>query len=144
MRAEKKWPGDKPDLRETPQWGSIEGVWACNRTPGKLNSAGRKYPKDKLKAERKFGCGGCNKKLVIVSNNDSTKTVELQCSGPLFFEEMTIEEVVGQYGERVIFMEEMPNVSGGNNNSGEKKPEITAARSEVVAEGRVEDSQHGN
>ncbi len=137
MRGEKKWPGDLPDTRNTPDWGSFKGVWVCYKKPGRMNREGKKYPKDRGKAEKKFGCKACDKKLSIGGR-------ETICEGPRFFDGWTVDAILERFGEGSIFEKEPPEekvvVDEGSNSGGEKGSGSVQGKDEVVASGRVEDS----
>lgn len=137
MRAEKKWPGDRPDIREPPEWGG-DGIWVCWKKPGILMLEGKKYPKVRGKAEKKFGCAVCDKKLSMAGRI-------IPCNGPRHFHEWTMDALKERFGGKAILEEEPLEVkdnakSNGSVNSGGRDETSTPSKSEVIASGRVEGS----
>jgi len=123
MRGEKRWPGDRPDIRDPPEWGG-DGVWVCWKRPGEMNLEGKKYPKVRGKAERKFGCGECDRKLGITN-----------CSGPRHFDGWTVEAIVERFGDKAI-LEREPDVPT-KSEEGESVPKVEG-ESEVMVSGKVD------
>jgi hypothetical protein len=131
MRKERRFT--VPDMRPPAPCGSVKGVWCCWKEPSTKLTAGRKYPKDRGEAERKFHCGDCDKQLEWKNN------VKTPCPGPKFYEEWDKEAIMERFNGKNIMNEgEEKHETDTNEGVGEPKQGNFGGGSKSIASGEVD------